>query len=71
MGKEQLGKANKVINVKKNSEFKILKFKKEIKKKKRTQNCKSPMQRQRQLITAIQNVTDSRKKKSQKFNQIS
>ena len=43
MGKEQLGKANKVINVKKNSEFKILKFKKEIKKKKRTQNCKSPM----------------------------
>ena len=60
MGKRTVGKANKGINVKKNNNrFKIVKLKKERKKRETPQNCKSPTQRQR-FIT-IKNVTKKKK----------
>ena len=53
--KRTVGKANKGINVEKNSN----RFKK-LEKRKTPQNCRSPRQRQR-FITTIKNVTEGEK----------
>ena len=46
----------------KNNKLKKLKLKKEKKKRKTPQNCKSPMQRQRFMITIKKNVTEEKEK---------